>query len=557
MADLPPPPEGRFGQWAYLLWDYVAKNRAAFANARISGTSPITVSSSGTSSFAISHATSGVAAGTYGGTNIFFRGVVDARGHLTGATAGNTAGPFAFIPSLVAVGAISGTTTTGTLTAAQTLVSVGWVTGTTTTGTLTAAYGGTMIGAGDLLGTSTTNTFTGALSTTGVSAGTYGAATIIPQFVVDAKGRFTSATQAGTLGTFAGFNSLVAAGIVTGTTTTGTLTTARTLVSVGAVTGTTTTGTLTTAQTLVLAGYVTGTSATGTLTAGYAGTLVGAGDVLGTSTTSTFTGALSTTGVTAGTYGAGFIVPQFVVDAKGRFTSATQAGTLGTFAGFNSFVVTGAVTGTTTTGTLTAASAGTIVAVGFVTGTTTTGTLTTVVQTGTIAVGGVTSTRGINAAIGSSTTLAAVMIAPYVDGNPVSLTTVAGTFMKYAVPASALAGSGQALRWNMWGTSQAGLAAGGRFALQFGTATIAVATTTNLGAWKAWGEMISQSNAAQEFNSVVACIAGGTQAIWQIDVGTLGMNLSTVTTLCWVGTGTLANNTRQQRGMIINFFGLQ
>lgn len=253
MANIPPVPppqvdtEGRFARWTYQFWDYVAKNRAGFANAQITGTSPISVGTSGTSSFAISHGISGVVPGTYGNSTSIFQGVVNTYGHVT---AGTTL-PIAFPSPRALEGSAPIAVATGA-------------------GTYTVSH-----------------------NTSGVAAGTFGAAMVTSQLVVDARGHVTSGTNIGTLGTFAGFNSLVAAGLVTGTTTT---------------------GTLTTAQTRVVTGYVTGTTTTGTMTAGYAGTLVGAGDVLGTSTTGTFTGALSTTGVTAGTYNS------VVVDVKGRVT---------------------------------------------------------------------------------------------------------------------------------------------------------------------------------------------------------------------------------------------
>src|SRR3990167_4792937 len=122
MADIPPPPEGRFGKWAYQLWDYVAKNRLGVVNAQISATSPILLSSSGISSFGISHATSGGIAGTYGGTNVFTRFSFNAQGHVTeGTNMGTQAagGPFSTLASLIAAGVVTGTTTTGTLTTAQ------------------------------------------------------------------------------------------------------------------------------------------------------------------------------------------------------------------------------------------------------------------------------------------------------------------------------------------------------------------------------------------------------------------------------------------------------
>lgn len=114
MAEIPPPPEGRFGKWAYQLWDYVAKNRLGAASALVPG--PGMVVGTGTGTFTLALSTTGVTAGTYG-TGLFLpQFTVDARGRLTAAAAGTTAIPAA---GLVATGVITGTTTTGTLTAAQ------------------------------------------------------------------------------------------------------------------------------------------------------------------------------------------------------------------------------------------------------------------------------------------------------------------------------------------------------------------------------------------------------------------------------------------------------
>ena len=362
---IPPPPEGRFGKWAYQLWDYVRANRGGAAT-QLLGSSPVVVGTGTAGTFTVRHETSGVAAGSYGTSNVIPRFAVDSHGHVTSATNAGTVGTFAGFNSLII--------------------------------------------AGDALGTTTTSTLTAALSTTGVAAGTFGAALVTNQLVVDAKGRVTSGTNAGTLGTFAGFNSFAAAGIVTGTTTT---------------------GTLTTAETKVVTGYVTGTTTTGTFTAGYAGTLVGAGDVLGTSLTSTFTGALSTTGVAAGTYGAAMVTSQLVVDAKGRVTSGTNIGTLGTFASFASLVAAGIVTGTTTTGTLTTAR--TLVGAGDVLGTSATNTFTGALSTTGVAAGTYGAATSVSQLVvdakGRVTSGTSVPIA-------ISGTTVTGTDMTVDYPIS-------------------------------------------------------------------------------------------------------------------------
>lgn len=260
----------------------------------------------------------------------------------------------------------------------------------------------------------------------------------------------------------------------------------------------------------------------------------GTGLLVGTGT-GTFTVSLRTTGVGAGTYGTGATWPQFSVDAVGRLITATAGGTIGPLATNASLVAAGFVIGTTTTGTLTTAYGG----------------------TGTLAVGGLLSTRGVSAAIGSSTTQAPVVVTPYVDGNSVSLTTAVGTLMRYGVPASAMSGSGQGFSWLMWGTAQAALGIAGRFSLVFGTATIAVATSLQAPlSWQAEGNIFALSTSQQVYQSRFNIFNAGASEL-QIDFGTLGMNLSTVTTLGIIGTTTTANTTRVQLGMAVNFFGRQ
>lgn len=417
MTNIPPPPptavdtEGRFARWTYQFWDYVAKNRLGAANARITGTNPVLVASSGTSSFAISHATSSVVAGTYGGGLVIPQFTVNAFGHVISATNGGTAGTGGGGGISAIVGAVSGTSTTGTL---------------------TAAYTGTLVGAGDVLGTSTTGTFTAALSTTGVTAGTFGGTAGIPRFDIGADGRVKS-----------GLNVIISA----------------------------------------TAPILHGTPGTGTVSF-----------------------SLSTTGVGTGLPGTTVLTYEGL-DAFGRSTS------VGTIADFS-------ITGTATAG-------------------------------------GIYGTRAVQAAVGSSASVANAVVAPYVNANPVSLTTVAGTLMKYGLPASALAGSGQAMYWRMWGTMQLG-PANGRWALTFGTATLLVATSTIAPcAWIWEGDLTANSSTQQEYQTRFDVFTNAGVGLAQYQVGTLGMNLSTVTTLCIVGTGTTANNLKTQRGMVVQVYGLQ
>lgn len=347
--DFPPPPEGRFGKWAYLLWDYVAKNRLGAAAAIVAGTGLIVGTSGTGGTYTAAIATSGVAAGTYGSATVIPRFAVDAVGRLSLATNAGTLSAFSTIGTLVATGDVLGTSTTGTLTAAlsTTGVAAGTYGGTGTLaqvtldakGRVSAAANialGTMaqftsyVLAGDVLGTSTTGTLTGALSTTGVTAGTYGGTGTFAQVTVDAKGRISAASSialaaASPLAVSGGTVSHNTSGVVAGTYG-GTLGAARF-----------------------------GVSAEGHITAAASHALEASAPLSIATGAGTFSWSHNTSGVTAGTYGTGRVLPQFAVDARGHLSSAGAMGTLGTFAGFDTYVLAGDVLGTSTTGTLTGA----------------------------------------------------------------------------------------------------------------------------------------------------------------------------------------------------------
>lgn len=161
------------------------------------------VTGTGTGSFAATLATVNASVGTYGSATQVPVLTVDAKGRITGVTnvsitssgtvtsvgvTGNngisvsgspitTSGAFTLglgniTPTSVnASGTIAGSNLSGTNTGDQTITLTGDVTG------------------------SGTGSFGATLSTTGVSAGSYGSATEVPVFTVDAKGRITNVTN--------------------------------------------------------------------------------------------------------------------------------------------------------------------------------------------------------------------------------------------------------------------------------------------------------------------------------------------------------------------------
>lgn len=77
-------PAGRFGRWLYEFWDYVARNRLQAANGFVAGTG-ITVGT-GTATFTLAHTTSGVAPGTFGNGTAVSQIVLTALGHVAAGT---------------------------------------------------------------------------------------------------------------------------------------------------------------------------------------------------------------------------------------------------------------------------------------------------------------------------------------------------------------------------------------------------------------------------------------------------------------------------------------
>ncbi|QTX19897.1 hypothetical protein [Comamonas aquatica] len=203
-----------------------------------------------------------------------------------------------------------------------------------------------------------------ALANTAVAAGSYGSATVVPTFTVDAQGRLTAAGTAtitpdwgnvsGKPTTLAGYGitdaALAARAITAGTGLTGggnltanrTLALADTAVTAGNYGSSTVVPTFTVdAQgRLTAAGTATITPAWGnvsgkpTTVAGYGITdaalaartiTAGTGLTGGGNLTANRTLALADTAVTAGNYGSSTVVPTFTVDAQGRLTAAGTA----------------------------------------------------------------------------------------------------------------------------------------------------------------------------------------------------------------------------------------
>lgn len=177
-----------------------------------------------------------------------------------------------------------------------------------------------LTGGGDLSADRTFN-----LANTAVTAGTYGSATNIPQFTVDAQGRITGVSNVA--GTFAALTTTITAG--TGLTGGGDLSANRTisLANTAVVAGTYGDSTHIPQFTVDAQGRITGVSgiavsfaaSTTTITAGTG--LTGGGDLSANRTIS-----LANTTVVAGTYGDATHIPVFTVDAQGRLTAASQSG---------------------------------------------------------------------------------------------------------------------------------------------------------------------------------------------------------------------------------------
>ena len=183
----------------------------------------------------------------------------------------------------------------------------------------------------------TSGTFGFALSNTSVIANTYGSATTVPQFTVDAKGRITNVVDV-PISSGSGTGTVTSVGMSGGTTglTTsgGPITTAGTITlggilsiangGTGASTATDAINALLPSQTGQVGMFLTtdGTVVSWAPAGGSGGTITLTGDVTG-SGTSPVTTTLATVNTTPGTYADSHYVPTITVNNKGLVTSIT------------------------------------------------------------------------------------------------------------------------------------------------------------------------------------------------------------------------------------------
>jgi hypothetical protein len=194
-------------------------------------------------------------------------------------------------------------------------------------GTVTQVNTGTGLTGGPITSSGTIR-----LANTAVTAGTYGSNVVIPQIVIDAQGRITSASNVTIDVSGSGTVTQVNTGTgLTGgpVTSSGTISIANTTVTAASYGSANTVATFTVNQQgqLTAAGNAAINIAVANVSGAVANTvsvLAGTGLSGGGNLSSNVTLALANTAVAAGNYGTASSVGQFTVDAQGRMTSAAN-----------------------------------------------------------------------------------------------------------------------------------------------------------------------------------------------------------------------------------------
>lgn len=272
--------------------------------------------------------TSGVSAGAYGNSSYVSQIITDTYGRIISASNVAIQISYTSVSGLENSATIISSSSNG----ASTIVSRDAAGSFTTNNISATSVTGSFIGEGGLLqNINASNLTSGTISsarlpTSGVSADTYGSSSLVPQITVDTYGRITSVANVGF--------SLAAANVSGLATSATTDTTNASNITTGTLSNSRTTASSSNGANLIITRDGSGSFSANTITATtFDGAHIGDGSgLLNTNASSITYGTLSTarlptSGVSAGTYGGAFLLPQITVDTYGRITSAANTST--------------------------------------------------------------------------------------------------------------------------------------------------------------------------------------------------------------------------------------